>query len=320
MLESKIVDLTLKKGSDLLLRQIGLLGFLLIWLNVNQADTIETLFQHISNNITDTDRFNVASAFFLKKPYLSNPLGEGKEAYFIAKPLFRLDGFDCLSYVETSLAMALAKTPEAFYRLIRLLRYKNGNISYLERNHFLSLDWNRNNRALIRDLTDTFKDTEGRMLAVEATASIDKRAWFWHKTENDLILPRSVNKHARLAQLKKMTYFFKPTEVTIRYLALTILFDAKANPNQKCFDHIPSGAIIEIIRPNWELKDKIGTNLHVSHLGLAFRKNLNAPLMFRHASSAQGRVVEVRLLDYLKKYLNHPTVKGIKVLIPYKSA
>ncbi len=98
------------------------------------------------------------------------------------------------------------------------------------------------------------------------------------------------------------------------YLPLRRLFKADGQPNIYLFKQIPSGSVIEIIRPDWDLHSQIGTRMNVSHLGLAVRTSKG--LMFREASSLDtiGKtVIDVPLTNYLKGYLHSPTVKGINV-------
>ena len=82
--------------------------------------------------------------------------------------------------------------------------------------------------------------------------------------------------------------------------------------NDKLLAQIPSVAIMEIVRPNWALKKKIGTNLNVSHVGFVLRTEKG--LIYRHASLTEKKIIDVPLIDYLKKYKNSKTVKGINIL------
>jgi len=73
---------------------------------------------------------------------------------------------------------------------------------------------------------------------------------------------------------------------------------------------------MEIVRPNWNLQDKIGTNLHISHLGFIIWQD-NQPY-FRHASSESKKVVNVSLKSYLKDMLKSPTIKGVNIqIVPF---
>ncbi len=79
------------------------------------------------------------------------------------------------------------------------------------------------------------------------------------------------------------------------------------------FKQIPNGAIIEIVRPNWDLTKQIGTHLNISHLGFAFWQQGN--LIFRHASSEARQVTETPFIHYLKKAKKSPTIKGINIQV-----
>jgi hypothetical protein len=67
------------------------------------------------------------------------------------------------------------------------------------------------------------------------------------------------------------------------------------------------------VRPNWDLTESIGTHMNVSHQGLIFQFRNGTYL--RHASnSGTKKVMDIPLLDYLKKFENHPTLKGIHLM------
>src|SRR5215510_13978168 len=98
------------------------------------------------------DRLELASSFFLGRPYSTNPLGGGpgsKETLTCS-----LQGFDCVTYIETVLALAASNTVTQFANELRQIRYSGGSVDWFQRNHYM-VDWARNNkrrRALV-DLT-----------------------------------------------------------------------------------------------------------------------------------------------------------------------
>jgi hypothetical protein len=99
-------------------------------------------------------------------------------------------------------------------------------------------------------------------------------------------------------------------DVSISYLTI---HDLVANP--QLLSRIPSGSVVNFVRVNWNLADKIGTNLLVSHQGLVFQRG--GVTYLRHASSgAEKQVVEVPFIDYLRKISPDSTLKGIHVLQP----
>lgn len=281
--------------------------------------TINTLY-HIQNNKQNsnvTERIVWFSAQFIGKPYLLGALGEGPSARFDQFPLYRVDAFDCETYVDTVLAAALADNLDAFQKELLNIRYKAGNPTYILRNHFTDLDWNLNNqqRGILKDITQNFKNKEGKRIALMAEALINKPNWIATRPLSAVRLEK-VDKQEikkRHAELIMQGRALKATKVRIPYLPLEVLFNEKGDANQALFASIPQAAIIEIIRPNWDLHEKIGTNLNVSHLGFAiWKKN---QLYFRQASSEMGAVVDVPLIEYLFKARNSPTIKGINVQV-----
>jgi hypothetical protein len=55
-----------------------------------------------------------------------------------------LEGFDCVTYVETVLALARASDPAGFADELRRVRYDGGRVEWARRNHYMT-DWVRRN-------------------------------------------------------------------------------------------------------------------------------------------------------------------------------
>ena len=261
-------------------------------------------------------RVAAISEYFMGKPYLLGALGDGPDSQFDQNPLYRIDAFDCETFVSTVIALAHADNLTQFRQQINAVRYRNAIPNYFQRNHFMSVDWNINNnhKGYIKDITNRFTDSNGKPIAAVANAIINKPAWYQHKTIADIrsLTPISDQQlQQKLAQLKQLGMQQAQQRGKTLYLPLKNLFSASGQPNQFIFKQIPSGSVIEIVRPNWHLETKIGTALNVSHVGLAIRTQQG--LMFRQASSTQKKVIDVPLVDYLKSYLSSPTVKGINV-------
>lgn len=270
-----------------------------------------------STNLSMASRMERISAQFLGLPYEWGPLGDGPKSLYDEASLYRLDAFDCETLVTTVLALSFARDLEGYKSCLHHLRYRDGKVGYLTRNHFTAEDWNKNNQNLgyIKDITTSILDNNQKPVAKRGAALIDKASWINHRpidairlSKKDLPLQAS-----RLAQLKAQASMFKPVLSEIDYIPLTALFDKNGKPNQALFKKIPNGAIIEIVRPNWDLTKMIGTHLNISHMGFAFWKN--DQLIFRQASLNAQKVVDVSLVDYLKETLNSPTIKGINVQI-----
>lgn len=256
-------------------------------------------------------RVALTTRFFLGKPYLVSPQGEGINADIDTAPLYRFDGFDCVTYVNNVLAFAFANDKESFlYHLLRL-NYYHQTPTFQNRFHFMSADWNPCNQQnhYVCDITENIVDDNNQRIVLFAIGEIDRVGWFLKKAQS--------LENATPDGAKRLTAIAKTMHnavATLPYLPLSALFDAQKNPREVVFAQIPHASVIEIVRPNWNLKEKIGTNLHVSHVGFAIRLD-SGELVFRHTSSEQKCVAEISLTDYLKPYLDGSTIKGINVQV-----
>jgi len=107
-------------------------------------------------------RIEVLSHQFLGLPYKINPLigsSDQQEIFTIS-----LDGFDCVTYVETILALARSATVDEFIAWMRRIRYDGGRPEWKRRNHYM-IFWIRNNiregalrRVLRRGVAVTVKN------------------------------------------------------------------------------------------------------------------------------------------------------------------
>ncbi len=99
------------------------------------------------------ERLERISAHLLESPYLDNPLGGGPGAE--ESLVVRFDGFDCVTYVETVLALAGARAAVEFREALREMRYADGQVVWHRRNHYM-LDWIKNNRrrGIIKNMTN----------------------------------------------------------------------------------------------------------------------------------------------------------------------
>lgn len=282
-----------------------------------QADADITRLYHSINTMPNNsviDKLAWFSAHFKGRDYLLGALGEGMHARYDQYPLYRTDAFDCDTYVNTMLALALSDSLSSFKKCINLLRYQSGSVAYWNRHHFTSLDWNKSNQQLgiLKDITTSIHDKNNQSVARYSSTLIDKASWYQKKELSSIRLTQATDrlKKQRLAELQRKTSHLEPRLSRIAYIPLDVLF-TKEGAQQDLFAQIPDGAVIEIIRPNWDLKKQIGTDLDVSHLGFAFWHHNQ--LYFREASSQYGLIIDVPLIDYLQQAKASPTIKGINV-------
>ena len=105
---------------------------------------------------------------YLNAKYVFNPLGE--ETKPDTDPLIRSDAFDCVTFVETSLA-------DGNVEKLSKIRYKNNKVDFVSRNHFVESDWLENNKNLVENVSNLYAKTTVRHVV------LDKKSWF-KKTHN----------------------------------------------------------------------------------------------------------------------------------------
>tara|TARA_B100001971_G_scaffold215007_1_gene256346 strand:+ start:257 stop:1132 length:876 start_codon:yes stop_codon:yes gene_type:complete len=262
----------------------------------------------LQEEVSKEDKLLFWSNYFLGKPYdSSGPLGEGTTGLYDRDPLYRFDAFDCTTFVETLIALANSSDKQTFSRVMNEVRYKEGKVSYLNRNHIISQSWIPNNidNSLIRRSTSYFSDQYLEF----GSSIIDLANWLkFHKVDSLKLPDLSEDAKAeRLNQLKQEADRFSQEEVFVEYLSTTeVLKDwqgFKNELNKKTY-------ILNIVRPNWQLKHLIGTNLNISHQGIL--EVAKDGIYFIHASSA-GMVKKVLLKSYLDKIKDSSTIRGFSL-------
>lgn len=81
-------------------------------------------------------RAGILSGLLLGAPYAPDGLVGSAETpeVFTAS----LERFDCVTYLETVLALSLSSTPSGFAGWLRLLRYDRGRVEWALRNHYMT--------------------------------------------------------------------------------------------------------------------------------------------------------------------------------------
>jgi len=106
--------------------------------------TLQRLIARVALAADSQERLDRLSAALLGTPYLASPLrGSPNEPERLVS---RLDGFDCVSFAETVWALARSALPTDFEPELRALRYQDGQLRWLARNHYMSL-WLARNQA-----------------------------------------------------------------------------------------------------------------------------------------------------------------------------
>jgi hypothetical protein len=210
-------------------------------------------------------------------------------------PVYRLDSMDCQTLVQVALGLFYANNLPQFEKTIVHMTYgAAGNphgeyIHYFNRNNFIDGDWNPINQHQ-GFLTDATKGVLAPYSA-KTSAIISRQQWFAnqiHDLGNVRVLAEKNG--PAMAQRFQTTYMnlsyprFQREKVTMGYVPkekLALLqADGNYQPNEELLAKIPTPAVAEIIRDAkiWRhggrlVKNTIGTELTVSHLGLLYRQH-----------------------------------------------
>ena len=112
-------------------------------------------------------------------PYAHSPLGEGEGQD--PDPRLRLDRVDCLTFVETVMALAFSSSVEDVVHVLDSIRYRS-RPDYASRNHLMEAEWLPSNAAkgMVRDVTAQLGGEgviqDAKVIGPEAWASTTARA------------------------------------------------------------------------------------------------------------------------------------------------
>jgi hypothetical protein len=251
-------------------------------------------------------RLDAFSKMFIGLPYgFGGPLGEGPDGRYDQDPLYRFDTFDCTTYVETMVSLALSRSTGEFEVMMNTIRYENGEVDYLKRSHFTDLWWiPRNVRNGI--LTDITKDLGGKQVLI-ARAVINLPGWLKKIHPEEIRVPNASPEEriSLLEELRGMNVNYQPEIAEVPYVSINWILK-----NPSFVNKIPNGTIVNYVRPNWDLTQEYGSHQNISHQAFVFRKG--NVLYQRHASTSNPQeVFELPFLDYIKKFENHATLKGV---------
>jgi hypothetical protein len=196
------------------------------------------------------ERLRLVSEPFLGAPYAVSPLGEGEGTD--PDPRIRYDAFDCTTFVETTMALALADDIDDAKRLLDVIRYRGGQPGFLARRHFPEAEWLPELREL-GFLADTTRAVGGDEVVLEHKR-LDLTAWERRKRPSVLELPGE--------------------RIPIGTFSLDVWPLAAA---RKGHARIPPGTLLNLVRVDFR-----SVPVRVSHQGLVIEKG--GELYLRHAA------------------------------------
>lgn len=222
--------------------------------------------------------------FFAGSPYLIGPLTTSGPEQLVC----RLDGFDCVTFDESALALARSIQAgeyeyDAFVRRIRQQRYRDpDSLSYCNRLHYFT-DWIRTNerRGLVHDVT---KAIGGRPFEKELDFITSNRSSY----------PQLANEET-----------FECMQEVEENLAGRSLHYLPEDRLRYAYDELRAGDLLAMVT------DREG--LDVVHTGIAYREPGSDEIGLLHASTSGGVKVSPDLQEYVR---NVPHQIGIVVARP----
>jgi hypothetical protein len=271
-------------------------------------EDVEILLNRFQHETELNHRLDQISKNFLGLPYGKNgPLGEGMNGRYDQDPLYRFDTFDCTTYVETMMALALSRDVNEFETFLDEIRYQDGDVHYLKRNHFTDLQWIPFNvqNGYMKEINHLVAPPSEIKIA---EALINFPAWLRSHKIEQIIVPEA-SQEERLSILQELhgeAMNFQTQMARVTYIPISTLVARPALLNK-----IPTGTVVNFVRPNWDLTTTTGTHQNISHQGFLFY--VGKVIYLRHASTA-GKVEELPFINYLKRFQNHSTMKGIHLM------
>ncbi len=225
-----------------------------------------------------TARLIDASARFLGTPYRLDPLGEGPGAPD-PDPLLRFDAVDCMTFVETAIALAQEGPPEALEARLTAIRYAEARPAFENRHHFFTAQWVRaqKERGVLRDITAALASAAGRPdLAVRHVKEISRAQWQQRTSGRRFALSESrapVGSHQ------------------LSYVPIGRALDLAA--------HIPAGTLFALVREDRPLSPFL-----VTHVGFVIQQG--GKTWLRHAArDIYGQVVDEEIGHYVRRAVRY---------------
>jgi Protein of unknown function (DUF1460) len=211
----------------------------------------------------------------LGAPYRLSALGEGPDGAdrIDPDPRFRIDAFDCTTFVETAMALASSTSIRSAQAQLDRIRY-DGAPSYAARRHFPEAEWLPAMRAM-HLLTDVTRRVGSSEVVVENLA-------VWKRGKKKGLPPLTDDRIPTIT-----------TSIDVWPIAAALAHS----------ERIPPGTVVSVVRV-----DRDTIPVRVSHQGLVLQKTVDGRkiLFIRHAADRlHHHVVDEPIDVYLKRLLGH---------------
>jgi hypothetical protein len=214
-------------------------------------------------------------------PYLRSPLGEA--AAPDRDPRFRLDAFDCTTFVETAIALGHCDNLPGAERWMELLRYSSAPGSFQTRRHLIESQWLPELIAagVLEDITEQV----GGKATRRVNLALDADRWTKRRIARDLALGAADVPSGRFP---------------IPLIPLEVLAKGAID--------IPPGTLINVVRVDLPSSPTL-----ITHQGLALDPPCGGERFVRHASPVAKRVIDEPLSRFIGRYVKPRTERKWKV-------
>jgi hypothetical protein len=217
------------------------------------------------------------SAELLGRPFALGPTGEGLKAP-LGLPILTLERFDCLTFVETVIALALASNAANAVDWIKVLRYGRRDLVFSTRNHFAGVDWIPS--AIRHGLLQYSALAQPQS---KSFIKIRRAEWCDRLLRNPMYGAALSGDATGFASITRNC---KNSALTDSYEFMFVPFHLLDKSR-----HLESGRVLVVLRPGSPHNSYAGGGDHVAHMGIAVEQN--GRWMFRAASQRKRRVVDV---------------------------
>jgi hypothetical protein len=195
------------------------------------------------------ERIAFLSRLFLGTVYKESTLEGSPETH--EELVVNFAALDCFTFIDYVEAMRLSRSYAGFVGNLVKIRYRQGEVSFRQRNHFFT-DWREVNRDCVEDVTE--KTGKGHAVRVQKMLNEKEDGTNWVTG-----IP---------VQKREVDYVPSPP---------------------------PDEVLAGLMTGDYAGVYSAAAGLDVSHVGIVVR---NGGLVFRHASSKHGKVVDEDLREY----------------------
>ncbi len=226
-------------------------------------------------------QYNKRSIYYIEHfkdhPYKASPTSERK--------IYNLDGFDCVTFVDSVLAFSKAENYEDFISTIKELGYYDSIVKFQQRRHFAIADHFSQQPQYFKNITDSITNKP----LTTRTVEINRSAFFEKvfKKKNIKVKP----------EILRMSYAAFPSydENYIKQKFMNKIF---------IIGFLPSQQKLQAIRT------AIASDVDISHLGFMVVRN---DAVYLYHAKLGDKVVEVKLKDYIEEKIKSDAFDGFMV-------